>query len=256
MRQLFGFMKKEYMGLVRSNRLIIGLVLFAAFGIMNPAMAKMTPWLLEQYSDSFAEVGLISTGGVEVDAITSWMQYYKNIPMAMLVFILMIGTALVSEYEQQTLIPILTKGVPRWKVVAAKLILILAFWSVGYWLCYGITYAYNSYYWDNSVAEHLLFPALCMYLLGIWLVSLVFFASGFLGSNSAVLGAAAGIFLLSYLLGMFPKLSEYLPTRLLQASELVTGGDVTDYYAAVISALLLSVIGIAGCIVCLNRRKI
>ena len=47
MKSLIAFMKKEWMDLVRSGRLMILLVIFLLFGIMNPAIAKLTPWMME-----------------------------------------------------------------------------------------------------------------------------------------------------------------------------------------------------------------
>ena len=65
---------------LRSGRLMILGLLFVLFGIMNPAIAKLTPWLLETLSDSLAESGMIVTD-VKVSAMDSWVQFYKtNMP--------------------------------------------------------------------------------------------------------------------------------------------------------------------------------
>ena len=45
MKSLIAFIKKEWMEQVRSGRLLILLILFTLFGIMNPAIAKLTPWM-------------------------------------------------------------------------------------------------------------------------------------------------------------------------------------------------------------------
>ncbi len=52
------FLKKEWTELARSGRLLILLVMFLLFGIMNPAIAKLTPWLMEQMAEQLAEAGL------------------------------------------------------------------------------------------------------------------------------------------------------------------------------------------------------
>ena len=51
---------------------------------MNPAIAKLTPWLMEQFATSLQESGLVVTE-VIVNAMTSWTQFYKNIPMGLIV---------------------------------------------------------------------------------------------------------------------------------------------------------------------------
>ena len=82
------FLKKEWMEWSRTGRLLILLLVFVLFGIMNPAVAKLIPWLMETMSESLADTGLIITE-VTVDAMDSWMQFYKNIPMALIVFVLL-----------------------------------------------------------------------------------------------------------------------------------------------------------------------
>ena len=47
MKGFASFLKKECLEGARSGKLMILGVLFFAFGVMNPAIAKLTPWLLE-----------------------------------------------------------------------------------------------------------------------------------------------------------------------------------------------------------------
>ena len=70
MKSLLAFIKKETKEQFRSGRLIILGILFVLFGIMNPAVAKLTPWLFEMASDSFAEIGMTVTA-VTVSAMDS-----------------------------------------------------------------------------------------------------------------------------------------------------------------------------------------
>ena len=76
------FLKKEWMEWNRTGRSWILMLVFVLFGIMNPALAKLTPWLMEALSDSLADTGLVTTA-VQVDAMTSWTQFYKNIPIGL-----------------------------------------------------------------------------------------------------------------------------------------------------------------------------
>lgn len=165
MTQLMAFIKKEWMELLRTGKFIIIVILFMIFGVMNPAIAKLTPWLMKMYSKSLEESGLILTEA-KVDALTSWVQFYKNVPMALIVFLLMFSGILAVEYQKGTLINMITKGLSRWKIVISKSVVLLLLWSFGYWMCYGITYAYNEYFWDNSIAKEVGFAAFCVYLLG------------------------------------------------------------------------------------------
>ena len=77
------FFKKECTELWRGGKLMILLAVFVLFGIMNPAIAKLTPWLMEHMADELAGSGL-SVSAVTVDASTSFTQFFKNIPITVL----------------------------------------------------------------------------------------------------------------------------------------------------------------------------
>lgn len=83
MKSLLAFMKKEWMEQVRSGRLLILVIIFILLGIMNPAVAKLTPWLLEMMADSLEASGMTVTA-VTVSAMDSWVQFFKNAPMGLL----------------------------------------------------------------------------------------------------------------------------------------------------------------------------
>lgn len=65
------FLKKEWMEWSRTGRILILLLIFSLFGVMNPALTKLTPWLIEALSESLADTGLAITS-VKIDAMTSW----------------------------------------------------------------------------------------------------------------------------------------------------------------------------------------
>lgn len=256
MRQLIAFTKKEYLELTRTGKLFILMILFILFGIMNPAIAKLTPWLMDTMSESLSEAGLTVTQ-MEADAMASWAQFYKNIPVALIIFLLMFSGVLTAEYQKGTLINMVTKGMDRWKVILSKIIVMTMVWTAGYWLCYGITYGYNAYFWDNHIASHLFFSAACFYLIGIWMISLILLMSACFQTNSAVLISAGGVFLIVYLLGLLPEIKKYLPAQLMDSSNLLTsGGNVEDYVWAVSVTIVLSVLNVIIAIVLFNKREI
>ena len=152
MKTFISFLKKEWVHFLRSAHVWIFLGIFVLFGIMNPAIAKATPWMMEMLSESMAETGFAMTA-VEVDALTSWAQFFKNIPMALIAFVIIQSNLFTKEYQSGTLILVLTKGLDRYKVVLAKFVRLFIVWTVGYWFCYGITYAGNMLFWDNDVAK-------------------------------------------------------------------------------------------------------
>lgn len=254
MKQWTAFTKKELAELSRTGKLQLLLLLFVLFGIMNPAIAKITPWLMDTMSESLAETGLTVTEA-EITALTSWAQFYKNVPLMLIIFLLLFSGILVSEYQKGTLINMITKGLPRWIIIVSKAFAMVFLWTLGYWLCYGITYGYNAWFWDNHVASHLAFSAFCLYLLGIWLISLLLLLSVLFQTTSAVLSASGGIFLLVYFAGLFPDAKPYLPGQLLESTELLNGlNTLSDYQSAIWITALFSAFNILGSVIFFNKK--
>ena len=256
MKAFLAFLKKECMESARNGKLFILLILFLLFGMMNPAIAKLTPWMLEMMSESLAESGMTVTE-VEVDALTSWTQFFKNIPMALIVFVLLYGGSFVSEYQAGTLVLVLTKGLARYKVVLAKALWMLALWTGGYWLCFCVTYAYNDFYWDNAIAENLSSSVLFWYLFGLFVIACIVLFSVVVRSYAGVLIATGASVLGSYLLGLLPKLNPYMPTTLMESAPLLVGAKAAeDYLSAVIVTVALAIAMIIVSIPIMNRRSL
>lgn len=256
MSALTAFIKKEVMEMIRSGKGIILILIFALFGIMNPAIAKLTPWMMETMADSLKDTGLAVTA-VEVNAMTSWTQFYKNAPMAMIVFFLLFGGIFTREYQKNTLVIMVTKGLSRWKIVASKMSVLIIMWTVCYWMMFGITYGYNLYFWDNSGVEYVVFAAFCLYLLGIWMISLLFLGSAFLNSGGAVLGIAGGGFFLCYLLSLLPCCSKYLPTYLLNSQILLTGSENwCEFLPAIVVVIMLGICFTVIAVVGFNNKAL
>lgn len=116
MTQLYAFTKKEFMELFRTGKAYLLIILFFMFGIMNPAIAKFTPWMLEMLSETMKEQG-ITVSHVDVNALTSWQQYFKNMSMEFIVLVVMFYDTVISEIQKGTLINMFTKGLSRLKVL-------------------------------------------------------------------------------------------------------------------------------------------
>lgn len=256
MKSLIAFSKKEWMEQARSGKLLIIGVLFIMKGIMNPALAKMTPWLLEMMSESLEKIGMTVTQ-ISVNALDSWQQFYKNIPMGLIAFVLIEGGIFTKEYESGTLLLSLTKGLERYKVVVSKAFVLIALWTVGYWLCFVISYGYNAYFWDNSVARNLIPSAVNWWIFGLFILSLTVFFSVLSKSNSAVFGGVGGSVLAMYILSLFPKLKEYFPLMLADGNSLISGlKDVKAYGAAVCITIVLSALCFAASIPIFNKKQL
>ena len=256
MRALLAFMKKEWMEQLRAGRLTLLGIIFILLGIMNPAVAKLTPWLLEIMADSLAESGMIVTT-VTVSAMDSWVQFFKNTPMGLLAFILLESSIFTKEYQSGTLVMALTKGLERYKVIVSKTTVLMILWSVCYWLSFGITYAYNAYFWDNSAAQNLTFSVLCWWLFGLWTIMLTVLFSTLAKSNTGVLAGTSVAVLIAYLVGLFPKLKEYSPTMLMDGNSLIYGIiEVKEYGQAIIVTIILGVMCFLSSIPVMNKKQV
>lgn len=237
MSQLTAFIRKEFTEFVRSGKIIIFLAVFIIFGIMNPATAKLTPWLMDMMSKQLAENGMI-VSNVEVTAMTSWEQFFKNIPMVLIVFVVMFSAIVTKEYQSSTLTNIITKGMKRWKILASKAVLMIVVWTVGCLTGYGITYGYNAYFWDNGVAHNIFFACFAFYLAGVWLISVIMLASSAGNTTSFVMMSALAAFAAAYIIGVIPSLTKYVPTYLMASTDLLTGAKAAQDYLAAIAVTL------------------
>lgn len=256
MKTLTAFMKKEFLEHLRSGRLLILGLIFLLLGVMNPAVAKLTPWLFEMMADDLAQSGMVVTP-VTITAMDSWVQFFKNIPIGLIAFVLLESSIFTKEYQSGTLVLSLTKGLPRWQVVAAKSAMLLLLWTIGYWLCYGVTWGYNAYFWDNAVAQNLTSAAAYWWLFGLWTVALLTFFSALASANTGALAGTGCVVLASYLSGLFPKLARYSPTALTGGNALIHGtAQSTDCMPAVLIAILTGAACFAGAVAVFNRRRL
>ena len=253
---MIAFLKKELLEQIRSGKLLFLGILFVLFGVMNPAVAKLTPWLLEIMADSMAESGMTITLS-QVTAMDSWVQFFKNIPMALIAFVLMEGSIFTREYSSGTLLLSLTKGLARYKVVVAKALVLTVLWSLGYWLCFLITYGYNAYFWDNSVAQNLPFSVVCWWLFGLWVISLLILFSSLAKENTGVLLGTGGMVLIPSLLSFLPKVQKFLPTQLADGNSLIYGAtEISKYVPALIIAGAIALVCFAVSIPIFNKKQL
>ena len=256
MRSAVAFIKKEITEQLRSGKLTFLGIIFVLFGIMNPAIAKMTPWLLEMMSTSLEGSG-INVTNVKVTAMDSLVQFFKNIPMALIAFVLIESSIFTKEFTSGTLILSLTKGLERFKVVIAKSLVLVVTWTLGYWSCFAITYAYTVYFWDISVVKNLLFSTACQWIFGLFVISLTVLFSTAVRSSSGVLVGTGGIVLVSSFLSIIPKISKYLPTHLSDGNSLIYGTtEPKEYLVCIILTAIATIVCFGISIPIFNKKQL
>ena len=235
------FLKKELKEYYRSGRLFIIGIAALLVGLMNVAVAKLTPWLLETLADSLEEAGMSVTAKT-VDASACWQQYYKNMPMFLIIILVVFAGSFAKEYGKGTLLLVVTKGYPRSKIFIAKTLMMIGCYTLASFICFGLTYFYADFYWNNSVVSDIVPAAFLYFVFGLLLVSVIIFFSSFISEATGIIGATAGYVMLLYLLGVIPKLKKYLPIKLSEAESLLYGkAGIPDYTPALIISLTLIV---------------
>ena len=256
MKSLIAFTKKEFLAQFRSGKIFFlgGIALLV--GIMNPAIAKLTPWIFDLLKEALEETGMVITE-INVSALDSWVQFFKNIPMALIAFVLFQSNIFTKEYSSGTLILSLTKGLERNKVLVSKAAVLALFWTAFYWLNYMITYGGNLFFWDNSIASHLIFSAVLWWLFGIFVLSLIVFFSAVAKSNIMVLAGVGGSILVSYTVGLLPKIGNFFPTKLTDGTSLIYGiSQPKDYIPALLITVGICVLCFAASIPIFNKKQL
>lgn len=255
MKSLLSFTKKEFMEHFRSAKIIILTGVFILFAIINPMIAKFTPVIIEMLSESM-QGGMEITAG-EVTAMDSWLQFIKNAPMALIVFMLLESSIFTKEYQKGTLVLALTKGLKRHTVLISKTFVMLTLWTAEYFMCYGLTYLFNNILWDNTVAENLPFMALSWWIPGVMAICLSVLFSVIAKNNILVLAGTGGVILGSYLIGSLPKIGDYMPTLLMNSTPVIYGlEEVSHYIPAIIIAVSISVISVIVSVPIFNKKHI
>ena len=256
MKAFLSFTKKEFSEHFRSAKIYIITGVFILFAIMNPIIAKFTPMLVEMLSESMAQGNMAITTG-EVTAIDSWLQFIKNAPIALIVFVLIESNIFTKEYQRGTLVLALTKGLKRHTVLFSKTFVMLTLWTTEYFMCYGLTYLLSGMLWDNSVAENLPFIATGWWLLGVMAICLSVLFSTIAKNNIVVLAGTGGIIFGSYLIGTLPEIGKYTPTLLMNTSSLLYGLEEVSYFIpAVLIATGISLASIIISVPVLNKKYI
>ncbi len=252
MKGFAAFLKKEIREMIRTRKLMILLLVFLAFGILNPLTALLMPKLLQS-----AEIPGMTVGEITVTALDAWTQFAKNMPTAMIVFLISVSGIYTAEYTKGTLIPLLTKGLSRSAAVLAKCTVMLAAWSAGFWLCFLVTWFYSGWYWDNSAVREILFAAFCRWLFGVLMIACTVFFSSFAASAAQVILGTGSVYIAMTLIGMYDKANSYLPVHLCDSLPLYTGAaQPSGYAAAAAVTALLSAVQILAALPLTNRRQL
>jgi len=255
MRAFAAFYRKEALESWRTYRAVIMVVVFVAFGILSPLLAKLVPTLLN---------GMDMGGGAilqmpDATAFDAWSQFFKNISqMGMLVLIIVCCGITANEFSRGTLVNILTKGLPRHTVIAAKLAVAAAIWTISYAVSLGVAYAYIVYFWGIEPLPHADLAFASLWVFGLALIALLMLGGLLSGNLYGSLLLTAGVIIVLNLIGIAPGTKRYNPISLAGGTVNLLNGSSSpgDYIPALLITLGAFVALIAGSIVVFNRKPL
>ncbi len=252
MRAYFAFVKKELLESVRTYKLMLVLIVFLLFGMLNPITAKITPELMASFMPEGMNITI-----PEPSASDAWVQFYKNMPLQIVVFMILFSGMIANEISGGTLVNMLTKGLKRGTVILSKLTVMSIIWTVAYYLCFFITYGYTLYLLPGDL-PHLFFSSFCMWLFGILLIVIMLLGGALFANIYGSLLLTGGSAVALMLLNIVPKLQKWNPMRLSSDNMGLLMGQMTttDFRTAALVTVALFLVLLAGTLVLFNRRKV
>ena len=227
MNAFFAFFKKEVCEVSRTHKLtVLGLV-FLLFGIMSPLAAKFMPEILVSALPSGMTITL-----PEPSAMDSWGQLFKNVSqMGIIVVVILFGGIMSNELSRGTLIPLLTKGLPRKTVILSKFAVAGLVWTAAYVLCLLTTYAYTAYFWPGDHVRSLLTAVMGLWVFGLLLLSVLLLGGVIFKNNYGSLLFTGAFVAVLYLLNMLRALQPFSPVILTSGNmELLSGQRAALYF--------------------------
>lgn len=238
-RGYFAFTKKELLEYIRTYKLLIFFGAFLMFGLMSPLLAKLMPNILSS----------MNMGGIKLElpsptVMDAYAQFFKNLTqMGMLVLLLVFGGSLSGEFVKGTLLQILAKGLSRTAVLLAKFTAAVLLWTGSFLLSVVINYIYTVYLFDKGYLPNLSLSLFCLWIFGIFLISLILLSSTI--APGAFGGLVVSVIALAAMLmgNVFNAVAKYNPVTLASVNtELLNGTkDAKTVYLTIIITVILTI---------------
>lgn len=254
MRGLLAFTKKEWMEGIRTYKCLIILIVFLAFGFMNPIFAKYAPELMSSMMPEGMHMELpIPT------VLDSWTQFFKNISqMGLIIFMLMFSGVLSNEFQKGTLINMVTKGLSRKTILLSKIMYLIGIWTLCFGSCFLVTLGYGLMFWSEWKLAFLAFSLFCMWLFGVMLCCMLLLGSLLTRTSAGGLLLAGGSVVCFMLVQIVPNSSAYNPISLISENMAIIQGTIAmkEIYPAIGICLIIIIITYGLSVVVFQRKQL
>jgi ABC-2 type transport system permease protein len=230
---LFG---KELREQWRTRRLLVVGVVFLAFGIASPLLARYTQELVRALAGDQFQLRIPDP--TQADAVA---QFLKNIGQTgVLAAVLLAMGSVATEKERGIAALILSKPASRSAYLGAKLLAIAKTLGIGVLLAAIGAFVYTAILFETpAVGGWLAMAALVLLSLVVY-AAITFLGSALLGSPIAAGAFGVAGLVLTALVGVIPSLVRYTPGALSTvASQVALGHDAPDLPTTVVANALI-----------------
>lgn len=252
MNAFFAFTQKEILEIWRTKKILLLLVIFSLFGMMNPLIAKLTPEILKI---SFGESVPIPTP----TSLDSWTQFYKNISqMGVYLFAIIFSGIVSQEVIKGTLIPLTTKGLKRCPVILSKWVVLYAQWLLSILWCFGITYGYTWYYFPDNNSPHPWLAVLPLLVFGLFLTSVIVFTSVVAKNPFEGLILTIAVMIIGYIANLFEAVKNWNPISLIgqNLAILQDKSVLSDLFPSLLLTSVLALGGLLSAVFIFKNKKL
>ena len=226
----------------RTYRFLALAVVFVAFaGLLSPITAKLAPELLQSLTTSAGQT--ISIQLPEPTAADSLAQFLKNLTQIGVIALILVAMGTVAlERERGTAATVLAKPVSRLSFLLAKFVALTLTFATSLALAALACWYYTVVLFGSlDGVMFLRISLLAALYLWVWL-AVTFLCSALFKSQIAAGGLAFGAYAASSLLGIVPRLKDYLPGALIEGAGKLSVGAPAGVSRAVVASLLVIVV--------------
>lgn len=257
MKSFMTLLSKEFLGLVRSSKVIWLPIVFMLLSVMQPVTYYFMDDIMKM-SGSLPEGAVFEmpmpTSGEVMASVLSQL----NSIGILLIIVAVMGT-ISDERKSGALILVFTRPVSSLQIVASKTVAHAALLIFSFICGYLLSYYYTILLFSALPISDLLVSMLIYSLYIIFIVSCVVLSSAILNGNGAIaIINAIFFFILSLAGGYFQDQLAWIPTQLSSyASSIVQGAEVKEglIESVILTVCLIAVIQLLAARI-LNKKKI
>ena len=254
MRAFAAFFRKEISESARTYKGFIMLGVFFIIGAMSPLTAKLLPDIFNG-----TEISGILFNMPEPTAFDSWTQFFSNVSqIGVLTYVIVFCGITANELGKGTLVNILSKGMRRSVVIAAKFSAAACVFTVCYWLSFLTSYLYTAYFFGTSGLNGAFLAFAGPWAYGGMLISLMILGGVLTKNFYGSLFTVGGSVIVMSLLNIAPAINKFNPISLSGGTLAILNGSAqnSDFIPAVFICISATAALLAASVIAFNRKQL